>query len=568
MYKWFVAVLLLTVIAIVGGCGLSEDTVAKVGSETISKEEFIQALSRRFPNQDNYQQISKKEKMEVLDLMIEQKLKLNAALELDISDDEDYQQQYKQRKIQALGNKYFEREIVDQMITEEQLREHFDRQATEVKASHVLIGYKGLPRSKATRSQEEAEALAKEIAEKARAGESLADLAVQYSEDPSAQQNKGDLGYFTWGRMVPAFQEVAFSMNPGDISDPVLSDFGYHVILVEDKRPNPKHNPDDFENQLLNLKRSIYQTRAQEGRQLWDEHIAEMKNDKNFQLVTDNMDNMHTLILSKIDSGLFKGENFSTEEKETELARWKGGKTTLADLFDMFGNALTRQANRFRNKQQFQQDVENVSIQNMITTAAEGKGYDQEEDVRKQLDGFKEQRLLSLLNKEEVNDKVIIEDADVETYYQENREEFVRPEEIQIWEVYVKDEAQAKKVLRLAKSGSNFERLAEKYSEDKFFQKKKGNLGFKRENSRGTVSREAFKVGPNQIAGPVKYNRGWAVIKTGEKKPAEQQELSEVKSRVKSKLRSDRLRERKKEFEEELKDRFAIKINDDLLEQI
>ncbi|MBN2424447.1 MAG: peptidylprolyl isomerase [Calditrichaceae bacterium] len=67
-------------------------------------------------------------------------------------------------------------------------------------------------------------------------GEEFGRLALEYSEDPSVNSNKGDLGYFEKGSMVKEFEEAAFSANPGDIVGPVLSSFGYHLIKVEDKK--------------------------------------------------------------------------------------------------------------------------------------------------------------------------------------------------------------------------------------------------------------------------------------------------------------------------------------------
>jgi len=77
---------------------------------------------------------------------------------------------------------------------------------------------------------------ARELAERARAGEDFEELARDYSDDPGSAQKGGDLGYFPRGRMVREFEEVAFGMKPGDVSDPVLTRFGWHVIKVEDRR--------------------------------------------------------------------------------------------------------------------------------------------------------------------------------------------------------------------------------------------------------------------------------------------------------------------------------------------
>ena len=97
-------------------------------------------------------------------------------------------------------------------------------------ASHILIGFKGADRSEATRSKEEALALAKKIAKEAQAsGADFAALAREHSEGPSGPSG-GDLGNFEYGRMVPEFSKAAAALKLGGVSNPVESGFGFHII--------------------------------------------------------------------------------------------------------------------------------------------------------------------------------------------------------------------------------------------------------------------------------------------------------------------------------------------------
>jgi peptidyl-prolyl cis-trans isomerase D len=99
----------------------------------------------------------------------------------------------------------------------------------QVRASHILLKTEG-------KSEEDVRTLAEEIAKKARAGADFAALAKEYSEDESNNTTGGDLDYFSRGQMVPEFDAAAFSLEPGEVSDPVKTSFGYHVIKMADKR--------------------------------------------------------------------------------------------------------------------------------------------------------------------------------------------------------------------------------------------------------------------------------------------------------------------------------------------
>ena len=95
-----------------------------------------------------------------------------------------------------------------------------------------------------------AEAKAKAAVVKLKGGADFAKLAGELTEDPSGKADGGDLGYFTKDQMVPEFAEVAFKMEPGAISDPVKSQFGWHVIKVEDKRDRPVPEFEKVKDQL------------------------------------------------------------------------------------------------------------------------------------------------------------------------------------------------------------------------------------------------------------------------------------------------------------------------------
>ena len=141
-------------------------------------------------------------------------------------------------------DRVYRQALIDLRIAEKAARTDWDTLARErytanrqdyevperVRASHVLIGT-------AERGDEEASALADEIAERARAGEDFAALASTYSDDPSAERNEGDLGFVTRGQLVPEFEQAAFALEQeGDIAGPVKTQFGYHVIRFEERR--------------------------------------------------------------------------------------------------------------------------------------------------------------------------------------------------------------------------------------------------------------------------------------------------------------------------------------------
>ena len=101
--------------------------------------------------------------------------------------------------------------------------------ADQVRASHILLMYKGSARSSATRSKEEAQQLIEQIKAQLDGGADFAALAREHSDCPSGQSG-GDLGAFGRGQMVKAFEDTAFTMPVGETSGVVETDFGFHLI--------------------------------------------------------------------------------------------------------------------------------------------------------------------------------------------------------------------------------------------------------------------------------------------------------------------------------------------------
>ena len=130
-----------------------------------------------------------------------------------------------------------ESEIFDSLtVTDDEVRQYYDTNISQyqtpgqVRANHILL------RVDDEDTEEEVVERAADLATQARGGADFAELAREHSDDEGTVENGGDLGLFGRGRMVPEFEAAAFEMNEGDISDPVKSAFGYHVIQVTEKQ--------------------------------------------------------------------------------------------------------------------------------------------------------------------------------------------------------------------------------------------------------------------------------------------------------------------------------------------
>ncbi|NQD68004.1 foldase [Bacillus haikouensis] len=217
-----------------------EDVVAKVGSKSISKEDLYTTLV------DQYGEAA-------LDTLIAEKI-----VELESEEEEiTVKESEMDEELQTIQDSYGDEEAFNEAlassgasldsvkeniktylltekllkdrisISDDQIKEYFEAnkdsfaQAEQVEASHILV---------------EDEETAEEVKDKLADGGDFAELAKEYSTDTSNAESGGELGFFAKGEMVAEFDEKAFAMKAGEISEPVKTEFGYHIINVTDKK--------------------------------------------------------------------------------------------------------------------------------------------------------------------------------------------------------------------------------------------------------------------------------------------------------------------------------------------
>jgi len=187
--------------------------------------------------------------------------------------------------LSSLLTPYFNQQLVfklrdkvikaDTILTDEQLRQLFDAQqaGVEVKARHVLLR---LPADATPQQRDSVMKLAVKVRDEARAGADFAKLAAQYSQEEGASERGGDLGYFGKGQMAAQFEQAAFALQPGQVSDVVETPFGLHVIKVEDKKlPKFEEQKESFRQQVLQQR--VQQAEEQYLKQLTDSRKLEVQ---------------------------------------------------------------------------------------------------------------------------------------------------------------------------------------------------------------------------------------------------------------------------------------------------
>lgn len=218
MKKSILVALSITLFSLVSMAQEINPVLITIDGKEIRKNEFLSIYTQN----NNEPKFDKASMDDYLDIFVKYKLKVFEAEEMGF----DTIKRLK-NELNGYVNKSAEKYLSDSEATESLIKEAYERKKYEIKASHILITKGGDTYKKALEIR----------AEIIKSGDFEA-AAAKYSQDPSVKDNKGSLGYFTVFQMLYLFEEAAYTTKVGDISMPVKTKFGHHLIKVYDKRKN------------------------------------------------------------------------------------------------------------------------------------------------------------------------------------------------------------------------------------------------------------------------------------------------------------------------------------------
>ena len=224
---------------------LAEETadpvVAKVGGVEILKSEIDLAVTGLDPQLANLPDAQKR--VAALSSVIDIKLLAADASKEGLQDDAAFKQRIAYLTDRELHNAYFKKHVVD-AVTPDEVKARYEAEIAkiepqdEVRARHILV-----------KTEDEAKAVIADLD----GGKDFVELAKEKSTDPNKSEG-GDLGFFGKGRMVPEFEAVAFTLEPGTYTkEPVKTQFGFHVIKVEEKRKQQPPALEQVEGQVRQI---------------------------------------------------------------------------------------------------------------------------------------------------------------------------------------------------------------------------------------------------------------------------------------------------------------------------
>ena len=217
-------------------------TIIKLGNEDIKNSEVLESWKGLFPggSAPDFNSFDENIRQNVLRGLVSERLIYNEAVKAGTDKDPEVKKRIAALEKQVVMQSFMENKAKS-LITDDELKAAYAEKVAaakgqeEVKARHILVP-----------TEEEAKKISTEL----KKGGDFEKLAKEKSADKGSGANGGELGWFTKDKMVPEFAEAAFKLKKGEISEPVKSEFGWHVIKIEDRRPVQVASFDDMKETL------------------------------------------------------------------------------------------------------------------------------------------------------------------------------------------------------------------------------------------------------------------------------------------------------------------------------
>lgn len=473
--------------------------VATVGSFEISDKHFTNYLKRFYLRTGQAVNLNEEVRLGVINGRIERYAIVEFARDQGWANDADafYNKAIIERKVMMEA---YERHFIHDrvQITDNDLREVFLRHSTQLRASHLR-----------TTNRYDAQALYDRILN----GESFEELAREVFRNPALAESGGDLGYFSIDEMDLSFEDKAYSMNVGEISQPVRTSTGFSIIKLTDRISNPLLTESMFAQRKQALQQVAHRQRTEMATR---NDIAEFVENASWnreairslwESINDNLDVYKSSYFSLNEIPL----DFNDEFRARTLASGPGYRFTVADfLAEAYYTPAERRAT-VDNFYQFEEQVEGMAYRHRaLGLVNKLPGLDKEfidESIEETFYSY----LLSRFDNH-LRESIVVSDSEVYQTFLADPSRFESPLKLNMAEIVVSDPETAQEVIDQMEAGMPFLTALRRYGAQVNSYANNGEIGFRPVQEFGTMAPVIKEINPGEFMGPFQITDRYFVI--------------------------------------------------------
>ena len=524
-----IAIALLILSSMIIGCGKDDEVVlARVGGDEITARDMDEIYGQSRMNFASLEE-EYENRRSILDSLVTQRLLIKEAYRKHIDASEEVNRIVLASFDRFLLDILYQREVNDRIkITDQDLQDFYNKLEYKIQASHILVS---------------TEDTAKMILDSIKGGASFEDMAVRYSKDQTARTNRGDLGYFTRGRMDRTFEENAFKLNPGEISTPFKSRFGWHIVKVVDRAVN--ENRQSFEKMEAEIKAMLDNIKRYE---VLDKYTNSVKAKYPVKVETSTADYvMHRRaalyppqLLESMPKNDFDLAQLDRDEKELVLAGWEGGQISLGDYLTKIKKLRGAQKPDFDNTEALGDFLFQMNMMEILGVEARKSGLENDPEFKRKITKFRELAMADIMENDSLLYPPAPDDGELRQFYEDHIADYTVPPKAHIYEILVASEELAAKLKGQIRSLDQFKKLADEHTERPGKRGSGGDLGYTDARYYPDLFKYVDQTAVGDLAGPIPTVQRFAVIYVADKQTEEIRDFNIVKQGIKEKLEKEK----------------------------
>jgi len=547
-------ILFLTILIFSGllfsGCGGDDGdlVLAEVGPDKIHAVLLDEIFGRQVQPFNSFEEELEFRRL-ILDSLIIRQLLIQEAYRQGLDASEEVGRLVLANKGEFLLDVLYLREIEDKIsVDEKEVRALYDSLEYKVKSSHILV---------------KSEELALLLSDSLDNGADFGDLAVNHSIDPSAKQNRGELDYTLWGRTAMPYSEAIFNLNPGEISRPFQTAFGWHIVRVDDRIPNDERKSYEF------MRKSLKEAIKNNYRvQLLDSFMTAVE--ERFPVTIEEAAIEYLVhkrellypqqLLETMPKNDFDLRQLDRHEKELVLATWDGGQMTLGQYLVMIQKQRSDIRPDLDDYDSMAKFIFKQNIMELLTTEARRKGIEDDPEYTRKIKRFKDLTMAIIIENDSIPINNPVTEEEIRKYYDDNINLFEIPAKIHIYEIMLSSKDEIRKYKNEIKSLTRFKKVAAQVTERPNYREREGDIKYIQRRTSRVMFDAADKVSVGEISEILERDNKFSILYVADKKPVEIQEYQQAQRSIQANMKAERKQESLVSWVEEKKQETEINI--------
>jgi parvulin-like peptidyl-prolyl isomerase len=439
-------------------------------------------------------------------------------------------------------------------VSETEIDRFFDKYGGEIQVGHLLVSDRKLAESLYVALEQ---------------GADFEDLVFRFSRDERSRERGGSMGYSQFGTYDENFEEAAFGLKIGQISRPVETRFGWHLIKLHDRikhaREDLEANRKTYRNLAKRRERQIAEKRFR-GEIKAKYHYVVLKPMLEFLIQkADSIRESESLQGDLPSSAYLDSSIFTGVELDGYVIRFDGGGTTVRTVLERLGTIQPDRRPDLRQTAVMEDFFEEITLSILIEQMAREEGFDRSPEFQWEVEFIKGSSLIQKMRDAINKSASEVSDADIANYFRSHRDEFYHPDQIRASGIALKTRSEAEELRERINGGANFFQVARKYSVDKKTGAGGGDLNYFTVARFTPIYQAAENLRVGEVGGPVEFEQNWWIFKLTDRKAKRPKSLEAAAGEIKSRLLNERITNAYDEFIARMKEKVSYKMDLELL---